>query len=99
MQPQPSKAAINNGRGNEGEGYGRKEGSTTDTADILIVPIYTGNLYKAVSRLGECCRQVEVEEASNSGNKIHQTREWPHSRVLYQTSVQVQDAKQEMVGN
>ena len=37
----------------------------------------TGNLFKAVPRLGECCRQVEAEEVSNSRNKIHQTWERP----------------------
>ena len=34
---------------------------------------HAGNLYKAVARLREYCRQVEAEEASNSRNKIHQT--------------------------
>ena len=43
---------------------------------------YTGNLYKAVPRLGECCRQVEAEEVSNSRNKIHQTWEWPYRDSL-----------------
>ena len=31
--------------------------------------INTGNLYKAVRRLRECCRQVEAEVVSNSRNK------------------------------
>ena len=42
----------------------------------------TGNLYQAVHRLGECCREVE-DEASNSRNKIHQTRKWPYRDSLY----------------
>ena len=29
----------------------------------------TGNLQNAVPRLRECCKQVETEEVSNSGNK------------------------------
>ena len=33
----------------------------------------TGNLYKIVPRLRECCMQVEAEVVSNSWNKIHQT--------------------------
>ena len=44
---------------------------------------YTGNLYKVITRLGECCRQVEAEEESNSRSKIHQTSEQPHSKALY----------------
>ena len=35
-----------------------------------LTAAYTGNLYKAVPRLGECCRQVDAEEVSNSRNKF-----------------------------
>ena len=42
----------------------------------------TGLDYKVIPRLRECCRQVEVEVASNSSNKIHQTWEWPYSGAL-----------------
>ena len=41
------------------------------------------NLYKAVPRLGECCRQVEAEEVSNSRKKIHQTWDRPYRYSLY----------------
>ena len=44
---------------------------------------HTGNLYKAVSRLREFCRQVEAEEVSNSRSKIHQTWGRPHRNSLY----------------
>ena len=33
--------------------------------------------------LGECCRQVEAEELSNSRNKIHQTTYQPLFPALY----------------
>ena len=33
--------------------------------------------------LGECCRQVEAEDVSNSGNKIHQTTYQPLFPPLY----------------
>ena len=33
--------------------------------------------------LGECCRQVETEEVSNSRNKIHQTTYKDFFRALY----------------
>ena len=42
----------------------------------------TGNLYKAVPRLQECCWQVEAEVVSNSKNKIHQTWERPYRDSL-----------------
>ena len=38
-----------------------------------LASLSTGNLYKAIPRFGECCRQVEAEEVSNSRNKIYQT--------------------------
>ena len=41
---------------------------------------------KAVPRLQECCRQVEVEAVSNRRNKIHQTLEWSYSPALYMVS-------------
>ena len=44
--------------------------------------MYTGNLYKAMPRLQECCRQVEAEEVSNSRNKIHPTWERPYRDSL-----------------
>ena len=43
----------------------------------------TGNLYKAIHRLKECCRQVEAEEVSNSRNKTHQTTYQPLFPALY----------------
>ena len=43
----------------------------------------TGNLYKAVPRLRECCGQVEAEEVSNSRSKIHQTWGQPYRDSLY----------------
>ena len=43
----------------------------------------TGNLYKADSRLRECCRQVEAEEVSNSRNKIPQTCERSYRDSLW----------------
>ena len=33
--------------------------------------------------LGECCRQLEAEEVSNSRTKIHKTWEWPYRDSLY----------------
>ena len=45
----------------------------------------TGLPYKAVSRLRECCRQVEAEDVSNIRNKIHQTLERPYIPTLYIT--------------
>ena len=36
-----------------------------------------------VGTLGECCRQVEAEQVSNSRNNIHQTWEWPYKDSLY----------------
>ena len=41
---------------------------------------------KAVPRLQECCRQVEVEAVSIRRNKIHQTLEWSYSPALYMVS-------------
>ena len=50
----------------------------------LVHPLVcTGNLYKAVPRLRECCRQVEANEVSNSRNNIHQTWERPYRDSLY----------------
>ena len=43
----------------------------------------SGNVYKVVPRLRECCRQVEEEAVSNSRNKIHQTWEQPYGDSLY----------------
>ena len=36
----------------------------------LAAETYTGNLYEAIPRLRECCRQVEAEDVSNSRNKF-----------------------------
>ena len=43
----------------------------------------TANIYMAVPKLGECCRQVEADEVSNSRNKIHQTMYKQFFRALY----------------
>ena len=45
---------------------------------------YTGNLYKAVPRLQECCKQLQAEYISNNRNKIHQTWERPYRDSLYE---------------
>ena len=42
----------------------------------------TGNIYKTIPKLQECCRQVETELVSNSRNKIHQTWRRPYSPAL-----------------
>ena len=42
-----------------------------------------GNIYEAVPRSQECCRQVEAEEVSNSRNKIQKTWERPYRDSLY----------------
>ena len=49
----------------------------------MFFTLDTGNLYNAIPRLQECCRQVETEEVSNSMNKIHQTWERPYRDSLY----------------
>ena len=38
-----------------------------------ILKTYTEGEIMVDTRLGECCRQAETEEVSNSRNKIHQT--------------------------
>ena len=47
-------------------------------SSAVIVRRYTGNLYKVVPRLRECCREVEADEVNNSRNKILQTWERPY---------------------
>ena len=50
----------------------------------LSVSIHgTRNLYKAVPRLRERCRQVETKVVSNGRNKILQTWDRPHRDSLY----------------
>ena len=47
----------------------------------------TGLYYKAVSRLRECCRQVEAEVIINSRNKLLRTWARPYSGALYVATV------------
>ena len=46
-------------------------------------PAYTEGEITVGTWLGECCRQVEVEEVSNSRNKIHKTWGPLYTAALY----------------
>ena len=52
-------------------------------SSATVLGTCTGNPYKAVPQLRECCRQAQAEEVSNSRNKIQQTWERPYRDSLY----------------
>ena len=64
----------------------RYVGTPYTTKLMSSKPVYL-DLYRAQKSLctwlGECCRQVEAEEVSNSRNKIHQTMYQDFFRALY----------------
>ena len=53
-----------------------------------------GNIYEAVPRSQECCRQVEAEVVRNSRNKIHQTWEQPFRGSQYSDKEMVYHERQ-----
>ena len=56
---------------------------TTMVIWATISPSHTEGEIMVGTWLGECCRQVEAEEVSNSRNKIHQTTYQPLFPPLY----------------